>query len=125
VLDQLTFFWKEHSMSVFGAHGTTLYEALTGKYELNPDELEVATMAARSADDLALLEAALVGAAVMVPGSMGQERVNPLFAEVRATRALIGQLVGRLKLPDEDAEGERATTNTNRARKAAGARWNH
>ena len=112
-------------MPTLGKQGTALHAAVTAKYELNPDELELVAMAARSADDLAKLEAELVNAPVMVPGSMGQERVNPLFAEVRATRALIGQLLGRLKLPDEDAGAARSESNTNRARKAAGTRWGH
>ena len=112
-------------MTDLGTKGTALYSAVTGAFELNADELQVLTMAARSADDLDALEAALVGASVMVPGSMGQERVNPLYAEIRATRALIGTLLARLKLPDEEADAAKSEFNTARARKAAGVRWGH
>jgi hypothetical protein len=112
-------------MNEFGNAGKQLFESVTAKFELDADEIKVLTMAARSSDDLAELEAARVGVAVMVPGSMGQERVNPLFAEIRATRALVSQLLGRLKLPEDPAAKGESDFNSNRARKAAGARWNH
>ena len=112
-------------MKVYGKEGTALYSAVSEAFELNADELKLLGMACRSADDLQTLEAALVGAPVMVPGSTGQERVNPLFAEIRATRALIGTLLARLRLPDEDAAKAKSEFNTARARKAAGVRWGH
>jgi hypothetical protein len=112
-------------MNELGTAGTDLYDSVTAKFELDADELKVLIMAARTADDLLALEAAREGADVMVPGSMGQERVNPLFAEIRATRALVSQLLARLKLPDESAIAAKSDFNTARARKAAGARWNH
>ena len=108
-----------------GEDGRALYASITDKYELNVDELELVTMASESADDLGRLEKALHGAPVMVAGSMGQEKVNPLFAEVRATRALIGQLLTRLKLPDAAVDSAKSEFNAARARKAAGSRWGH
>jgi len=113
-------------MDELGTAGRDLFDSVTAKFELDADELKVLTMASKSADDLSALEAAQAGAEVMVPGSMGQERVNPLFAEIRATRALVSQLLGRLKLPDEAvAAAAKSQFNSTRARKAAGARWNH
>ncbi|MDH6237051.1 hypothetical protein [Cryobacterium sp. CG_9.6] len=111
--------------AVYGKEGTALHSAVTADFELDSDGARILDMACRTVDDLSSLEGALVGAPVMVPGSMGQERVNPLFAEVRATRALVGQLLGRLKLPDEDSASAKAEYNGNRARKAAGVRWGH
>ena len=113
-------------MDELGTAGTDLFDSVTAKFELDADELKILTMAAKSADDLSALEGAREGAEVMVPGSMGQERVNPLFAEIRATRALISQLLARLKLPDDVvAAGAKSDFNSARARKAAGTRWNH
>lgn len=111
--------------ATYGEQGNALFAAVTEKYELDADEMKVVAMACQSADDLAALEAALVGAPVVVTGSTGQQRVNPLFAEIRATRALIGQLLGRIKLPDAGAGAAKSEFNTARARKAAGVRWNH
>ena len=70
--------------------------------------------ACRCADDLSRLEDALVDAPTVLAGSMGQERPNPLFGEVRATRALLGKLLAQIN-QSQSAE--------NKARNAARARW--
>lgn len=124
-----------------GEHGQALYDAILPPakdddgYELDADGLEVLTMACRTADDLARLEAELRDAPVLIRGSTGQQRVHPLFAEVRATRALMAQLLARLDLDEADAgaavtgSGQGQTVPSDltsfKARKAAGKRWNH
>lgn len=51
--------------------------------------------ACRSADDTERLAAQLAGEQVTVPGSTGQPRPNPLFAEVRRSHELTSQLLSR------------------------------
>lgn len=106
-----------------GSAGQALHDSIAGLYTLDPDESEILELAARTADDLVILEAALVGADPMNMGSTGQQRVNPLIAEVRATRALIGQLLARTDLPDPAAAAEKAQSRSGQATKAAAARW--
>lgn len=105
------------------ASGRRLWRGVADKYELRPDELLVLEHAARTADLIDDLAAGLQGAPLMQPGSMGQARPNPLLAEIRNQRQLLGTLLRQLGLPDEDegrAAGDRASVA---ARKAARARW--
>src|ERR1700730_15851547 len=66
--------------------------------ELTASELVYLRQAGKCSDTIALLEAALDGAELLVPGYMGKGTVsNPLLAELRQTRMLLGQLVARIK----------------------------
>ncbi|MGC9543604.1 hypothetical protein [Streptomyces sp. UG1] len=110
--------------------GRALWRAVTGDWELRPDELRVLEQACRTLDDEARLREELDQAAVMTAGSMGQPRVSPLFAEVRATRALLAKLLQQLGLQHlaNDEEGDQghdveASRREWQARAAAGARW--
>lgn len=89
--------------------------------ELRSDELLILEQAARQADTLATLEAALEGAPLVVRGSMGQDVAHPLLAEVRLGRAQLAQLLGRLNLGKAEAAPQ--TPRTASARRAAQARW--
>lgn len=91
--------------------------------ELRPDELTVLAAAARTADELVALEAALADAPTVTAGSKGQDRVHPLYGEVRAHRALLSTLLARLDIPeDADDDGLRRARSWH-ARNAARARW--
>ena len=85
-----------------GDAGTALWAEIAGKYDLRHDEARVLEAACRTADDLDRLQAALASQPVMVPGSTGQERANPLFTEIRGHRTLLAKLVAQLGLPDDD-----------------------
>ncbi|KRC85204.1 hypothetical protein ASE25_19330 [Terrabacter sp. Root85] len=90
--------------------------------------------AARLADHIDRLEAALAAAPLTARGSHGGTIVNPLIPELRQTRALLALTLRRLDLSEPDEEGAvvnlatgrsgigSATTST-AARKAAAARW--
>ena len=93
-----------------GSRGGTLWVAVVGgdppAYELRPDELVVLEEACRAldlSDRLAAAVEGLEGDALLVEGSKKQDVVNPLLAELRQTRALVGSLLARLHLPDEPA----------------------
>jgi hypothetical protein len=111
-----------------GEAGAALWSSVMGTWVLRPDEERVLEKACRTADDSARLDAEVAAGPLLVTGSMGQQRANPLLAEARATRALLAALLKQLALPDEQASptaksGMRDTTS--RAIKAAGVRWGH
>lgn len=103
--------------------GAALWASVAEKYELDPHELETLLLACNARDDLARIDDALRGADVVVVGSGGQQRPNPLFMEARAHRALVAALLYRLNLPDESGVGARQLTSSQRGVKAARARW--
>jgi hypothetical protein len=53
----------------------------------------------------------------LVPGSRGQQVVNPSVAEVRQGRLALGKLLGQLDLPESTKDAVKG------ARQAAEARW--
>jgi len=85
-----------------------MWVAVTGPdaYVLTPAELAMLEEACRTYDELGALEKALRELPdLVVTGSMGQPRIHPLLAEVRAHRTLLAKLTEQLNLPDLDSEG--------------------
>lgn len=68
---------------------------------LDARDLRLLRDAAKTADDLASIEAALEDAPATVAGSMGQSRAQPLLDEARKARALIANLLKQINLTDE------------------------
>jgi len=84
-----------------GVAGRRLWDAVTRQLSDTRKPLDgiskvLLTDACRSADDTERLATQLAGEQVTVPGSTGQPRPNPLFAEVRRSRELTSQLLARL-----------------------------
>jgi hypothetical protein len=69
---------------------------------MNPAEAELLTEACRACDTIDGLRAALDGSELVVAGSMGQERVNPLAVALLAAQDNLRRLLGSLGLPDSD-----------------------
>ena len=107
-----------------GVRGAELWRGVLADHELRVDELRVLEDACREVDLIERLEEGMRGAALVVTGSQGQPVANPIVQELRQHRALVARLLGLLKLPDEEREGRDAQWRTQRARKAALARWN-
>lgn len=112
-----------------GADGRRLWHSIVDTFDLRPDELLVLEKACRTADDSARLDRALADGPLMVTGSTGQQRHNPLLHEARQTRALLAALL-KLALPDEQAqpgqsgqEGRGSSPGSVKAMDAARARW--
>lgn len=96
---------------------------------LRPDEAELVDQAAKVADTIAELEAVLAASPLMIEGSKGQQVVHPALAELRLHRVLLASLLGRLNLPEADTGDDQDRnpwdnlTASERARKAARAKW--
>lgn len=75
--------------------------------------------ACAEADVVAVLDAGLVDAPLMVRGSQGQDVINPVFSEIRQHREALGRLLARVRLDDPadaaEARGSRTTSTTARA----------
>jgi hypothetical protein len=100
--------------------GKSLWASIAGKYQLRPDELSVLTSACKTADRIESLERSHdeLGNPVLTRGSMGQDVIHPLIAEMRTQHAHMATLLAKLKLPD-DADGE----PVNQQRDAANSKW--
>jgi hypothetical protein len=104
-----------------GARGAALFEAITRKYQLRPDEMQYLIDACGEADLIELLQAEINGGSLITTGSRGQDAPAPAVSEVRQHRAVLANLLGKLHLPDES--GRSAQTTSELARRAANARW--
>jgi phage terminase small subunit len=108
-----------------GPAGKKLWKAvladLPSGWELDQREIELLGLAARQADDLTKLEAAIRKEGVTSSGSTGQRTVHPAVIEARQARLAVSRLLGAIALPDADEQP--ATAATTRSRKAAQARW--
>lgn len=89
-------------------------------FEWDVHELVLIEQAARVADQIADLESLLAADGLVVPGSTGQDRLHPAVTELRQHRALLGSLLGRLKVPDWADQGKAKSW---RHQKAAESRW--
>lgn len=104
--------------------GRRLWKQLTadGKYILRPDELRYLEDACKLADRVEYLESEAETRPSTVKGSTGQPVINPLLAEERMCRTAIGQLLSKIKMPDDPAEAGGKPRSVG-ARTAAQSRW--
>ncbi|HYK96132.1 MAG TPA: hypothetical protein VE011_09745 [Candidatus Dormibacteraeota bacterium] len=105
-----------------GARGRRLWRRLVADFDFSVPELELLAEACRTLDSIDFIATALAGAELAIPGSRGQLTAHPLLAEQRQQRELLGRLIGRLQLPDEDPDDASAAA-TRFARRGAQARW--
>lgn len=104
--------------------GRKLWQSITEKYELRPDELGLLEQACAGADMVAELEQARrdEGLPLTTTGSMGQQVIHPYIGELRAQRSQVAALLAKLKLPDEST-AKASSDASSAARKAAQSRW--
>ena len=100
--------------------GEALWGSIASKYVLRADELARLGQACKTADVLAMLEAAWAesGYPMVSKGSMGQEVIHPLIGEIRTQRGALDRALVGLKLPDDESG---ASVNQNRS--AAQSSW--
>lgn len=105
--------------------GRRLWKQLTadGKYVLRPDELRYLEDACKLADRAEALDREAQTRPTTVRGSTGQPVINPLLAEERQCRTAIGQLLSKIKMPDDPGEAAGNPRSVG-ARTAAQSRWN-
>jgi hypothetical protein len=96
-------------MTPFGPAGSALWDALHGLESESgatlvwrPDEGVLLEEACHLADDLAALRAMLAERPLLVPGSMGQLRVDPVRAELHRTSQRLESIFRTLRVPDAD-----------------------
>ena len=110
-----------------GPEGRALWAKLSAGLIFPPHELVILERVCRTAERIAQLESELEGRPALIPGSHKQMVVNPLVTELRLQEGLLATLLGRLSFPDEGAEDGAndwdGLTASQRARKAALARW--
>jgi hypothetical protein len=107
------------------ARGRAFWRDVTDAFDLPIEGLRLLEHASRTLDELGRMQEALADVPLTVPGSAGQEKPHPLFAEVRAHRALLAKLLRQLdlpELPDEHGQAE-ISARSERAKKAADMRW--
>ena len=103
--------------------GRILWRAIVRTGPLRPDQLELLRHICATIDLIERLESEQRGAPLTVKGSMGQVVSSPLVTEVRQHRALVGQLLGRLRLVSEDTSTVEARSSREAALILARARW--
>jgi hypothetical protein len=106
---------------VLGPAGQQLWHEVTRAYELAPGERETLRQAAQTADIIEWTTRELMGQSMTVPGSMGQDRANPLLAALADQRRVLDTLLRSLALPfPDEAEGH---PRSPQQVAAAQARW--
>ena len=104
--------------------GRELWTSVVPAFTLEPHERVVLATACRQADLVAALEDVLARDGLIVAGSAGQPRLTPVAAELRQARLALGKLLDQMRLPvDDTAATAPASFASQRAQKAANARW--
>lgn len=116
---------KRRAPSGMGERSLRLWHEITDKYVLRPDEYRLLEDACRQAAIVDRLERELVGAPMVMRGSMGQPVPNPLLTEIRQHRGSVAALFKQLGLPDDEVEsaGVVDVSRSVKARDAAKSRW--
>ena len=112
--------------SDLGEAGRQFWDGVTAVVDLVEfGEAERLAEACRTLDELARINEAMRDAPLVVAGSAGQDRGNPLLAELRAHRRSFREQVASLKLPspDEEEQAKRSEATSRAARRAVRARW--
>lgn len=78
------------------------------RYELDPAEAAQLDHAARTLDELDRMGRALARGSILVPGSRGQDVVNPLVAAIAAHRKLLESLCRGLGLPTPEGNRKKS-----------------
>ena len=100
------------------AAGKALYRSVSDHYELDEHEAALLLEAARTTDQLALLDTAVRRNGVLIETPQGQ-RAHPALVEARGQRITLARLIAALRLPQGE-EGDRQASA--RPQRRSGAR---
>lgn len=111
-----------------GLAGRRLWRQVAGEaadchLELDSREQIWLHSAAKLADRVAQLEAAIADEDLVVKGYSGQPVAHPLLTEIRQHYLLISQTLARLKVDVPEPTGVLGVVGANRQRAAANRRW--
>ena len=97
-----------------------------GKWTWEPDEIERLELIRATANELDSLEqeweSERAAGRTMIRGSRNQDILHPLVAEIRAQRAQLDRLVGRMRVSQGSVT--QAMSPSERGQRAANQRWN-
>lgn len=111
--------WKPNDL---GDRGTALWESVTSRYDLRPDELAILADAAHEADVIEMLKAEFAARSLITTGSMGQDVAAPHVSEIRQHRTTLATLLTKLRLPDDSA-GAGSGGSSEAGRALVNQRW--
>ena len=101
--------------------GRKLWRDVVAEFEPNAAELALLYQLCLTVDELAEMKAEMAEMGVVVAGSRGQPRVNPVLSAIAAHRRLVDQLVVALGVPLEgEVVGRRRSAA---AKQSADAKW--
>ena len=107
-----------------GVAGARLWRQVSGDFDLRADETVLLGAACTTLDTIARLVAAMIGAPLVVKGSLGQEREHPLLSELRQQRLTVARLLRQLDLLDVDEMAHlRSAARSAKGRALARERW--
>lgn len=86
-----------------GESGLTLWEDVTGRFDLDAENLGTLVDACRARDRLDVLATVLAESEPLVQTSQGV-KPHPVFTEMRSTELAYARLVASLRLPEDDGE---------------------
>lgn len=109
--------WKPAGL---GDRGSALWDDVTSRYGLRPDELAILADACHEADVIEELKEQFKTAPLITTGSMGQDVAAPHVSEIRQHRTVLANLLTKLRLPDEDG---RAASSSDAGRALVSHRW--
>jgi hypothetical protein len=104
--------WKPGNLS---ERGTALWDSVTSRYDLRPDELAILADAAHEADIIERLRAEFETRDLITTGSMGQDVAAPHVSEIRQHRTVLANLLTKLRLPDDEARAGGNASDAGRA----------
>src|SRR5688500_2238735 len=110
--------WKPSGL---GERGSALWDSVTSRYELRPDELAILADAAHEADVIEMLKSEFEVSSLMRPGPSGPAVAAPHVSDIRQRRATLATLLGKLRLPDD--AGARGSASSEAGRALVNQRW--
>lgn len=104
--------WQPENL---GNRGASLWESVTSRYSLRPDELAILADACHEADIIEKLKAEFATRDLITTGSMGQDVAAPHVSEIRQHRTTLAGLLTKLRLPDDEARAGGSASEAGRA----------
>lgn len=114
---------RNYAPKEFDTLGQEFWDEITSEYALRTDEKRLLKDACHEIDLIERLESRLAHAHLLVKGSRQQVRLNAVVSEIRQHRLTLAALFRQLKLDEVEQGSSSSETRTQKARRAATARW--